>query len=157
MKATGPGAVGMNHTQTARALRRGSPSVNAKAGVPRLQKLGLFQSCELTGLRPCSEGRRDHSRGCLSSCCTPLGLLEQNIPKKQGDSFTAPFASSREKADHKYILQLFKRRQRTLQTKFLFNGHRLGEHVYFTYLCIINMYIFLLDGFPLREPSSGGK
>lgn len=124
---------------------------------PSLQKLSFLGSCELIGLRPCSEGRRHHSRGCLSSCCAPPALLKQNSPKKEGDSFTGPFASSREKADQKYIPQLLKRRQRNLQTKFLFSGHRLGEHIYFTYLCIINIYIFLLHGFSLREPSSGGK
>jgi hypothetical protein len=34
--------------------------------------------------------------------------LEQNIPKKQGDSFIAPLARSREKADHEIHPGIFK-------------------------------------------------
>lgn len=45
----------------------------------------------------------------------PLELLEQNIPKKQGDSFTAPFARSREKADHEIHSATFKEETKKFQ------------------------------------------
>lgn len=45
----------------------------------------------------------------------PLELLEQNIPKKQGDSFTAPLASSREKADQEIHSAAFKEETKKFQ------------------------------------------
>lgn len=51
--------------------------------------------------RPHGEGRRDPSRGCLSSCTHPHPwTLGAKHSQKQSESFTALFASSREKTEH---------------------------------------------------------
>ena len=70
----------------------------------------------------------------------PLELLEQNIPKEQGDSSQHHLPVPEKRQTMKYILQLLNRRQGNFKIKFLFSGQRRNWDIYI--YIYIYIYIF---------------
>ena len=78
----------------------------------------------------------------------PLELLEQNIPKEQGDSSQHHLPVPEKRQTMKYILQLLNRRQGNFKIKFLFSGQRRNWDIY------IYIYTFF---FPPRDSGFEGR